>query len=129
MSGKFLLDTNILIALFSGDTSVQVHLKNANEVFISSTVLGELYFGARKSHHVKKNLEHIDEFASNITILSCDSNTARKYGQIKNSLHEKGKPIPENDIWIAAVALQHNLIMATRDDHFREVEKLKCEAW
>ncbi|HWR26491.1 MAG TPA: PIN domain-containing protein [candidate division Zixibacteria bacterium] len=59
MSGKFLLDTNILIALFSGDTSVQVHLKNANEVFISSTVLGELYFGDRKSHHGKKNLAYI----------------------------------------------------------------------
>ena len=129
MSGKFLLDTSILIALFSGDTSVQVHLENADEVFISSTVLGELYFGARKSHHIKKNLAHIDEFASNITVLSCDSNTARKYGLIKNNLFEKGKPIPENDIWIAAVALQHDLIIATRDDHFSKVGKLKCEAW
>jgi tRNA(fMet)-specific endonuclease VapC len=129
MSGKFLLDTNILIALFSGDTSVQVHLKNADEVFISSTVLGELYFGARKSHHVKKNLAHIDEFASNITVLSCDSNTARKYGLIKNSLLEKGKPIPENDIWIAAVAQQHSLVLISRDNHFSEVENLESEKW
>lgn len=100
MSGKFLLDTNILIALFSGDTSVQVHLKNANEVFISSTVLGELYFGARKSHHIKKNLAHIDEFASNITVLSCDSNTARKYGLINSEiesekLHEYSEKLME----------------------------------
>ncbi len=129
MSGKFLLDTNILIALFSGDALVQEHLENTDEVFISSTVLGELYFGARKSHHVKKNLAHVDEFASEITVLSCDSNTARTYGLIKNGLLEKGKPIPENDIWIAAVALQHNLIVATRDGHFREVDKLKCEEW
>ncbi len=99
MSGKFLLDTNILIALFSGDTSVQMHL------------------------------EHIDDFASNITVLSCDSNTAHKYGLIKNSLLEKGKPIPENDVWIAAIALRHDLIIATRDDHFNKVEILKCEAW
>ncbi len=97
--------------------------------YLSGAFPKNTHFGARKSHHIKKNLAHIDEFASNITVLSCDSNTARKYGLIKNSLLEKGKPIPENDIWIAAVALQHGLIIATRDDHFNKVEKLKCEAW
>ncbi len=48
---------------------------------------------------------------------------------IKNGLLEKGKPIPENDIWIAAVAMQHDLTIATRDDHSTKVEKLKCELW
>ncbi len=76
MSGKFLLDTNILIALFGGDTSIQKYLENADEVFISSTVLGELYFGAHKSNHVKQNLAHVDDFASDISVPSCDSNTA-----------------------------------------------------
>ncbi len=54
MSGRFLLDTNIIIALFGEDASVKKQLAHADEVFISSTVLGELYFGAHKSKHVKK---------------------------------------------------------------------------
>ena len=56
MSGRFLLDTNIIIALFGNDASVKNRLAQADEVFISSTVLGELFFGAHKSKHVKKNL-------------------------------------------------------------------------
>ncbi len=109
MNGKFLLDTNIIIALFGGDVSVKKRLINAEEVFISSTVLGELYFGAHKSSNVKKNLSRIDEFASSSAVLSCDADTARHYGLIKDRLLKKGQPIPENDIWIAAVAQQHVL--------------------
>lgn len=129
MNGKFLLDTNIVIALFGDDASVKKRLINADEVFISSTVLGELYFGAHKSTNVKKNLSGIEEFASSSAVLSCDADTARHYGLIKNRLQKKGMPIPENDIWIAAVAQQHGLTVVSRDDHFREVEKLKCEMW
>jgi len=129
MSGKFLLDTNIVIGLFGNDAIVKAHLMNADEVFISSTVLGELYFGAQKSSNVKKNIERIEEFASSSAVLSCDADTARYYGSVKNRLMEKGQPIPENDIWIAAVAQQHGLIVVSRDEHFREVENLKCERW
>lgn len=80
MSGKFLLDTNIVIGLFGNDATVKAHLMNADEVFISSTVLGELYFGAQKSSNVKKNIERIEEFASSSAVLSCDADTARYYG-------------------------------------------------
>jgi tRNA(fMet)-specific endonuclease VapC len=129
MSGKFLLDTNIVIGLFGNDASVKAHLMNADEVFISSTVLGELYFGAQKSSNVKKNIERIEEFASSSAVLPCDADTARYYGSVKNHLMEKGQHIPENDIWIAAVAQQHGLIVVSRDEHFKEVDKLKCEMW
>ncbi len=129
MSGKFLLDTNIVIALFGDDASVKARLMNSDEVFISCTVLGELYFGAQKSSNVKKNLARIEEFALSSAVLSCDADTARYYGSVKNRLLEKGQPIPENDIWIAAVAQQHGLIVVSRDEHFKEVEKLKCEMW
>ena len=63
MSGRNLLDTNIVIALFAQDSAVVEHLDEAEEVFIPSIVLGELYFGARKSGRVKENLARIDEFA------------------------------------------------------------------
>lgn len=129
MSGRFLLDTNVVIALFAGDAAVQQHLEQAEEVFVPSIVLGELYFGARKSGRVKENLARIDEFATNSSVLACDTDTAKEYGVIKNALREKGRPIPENDIWIAAIARQYELILVTRDTHFDEVEGLEVEVW
>ncbi|MCE8429105.1 MAG: PIN domain-containing protein [Candidatus Methanoperedens sp.] len=74
---KFLLDTNIIIALFGNDISIKSRLAHTDEVFISSTILGELYFGAHKSSKVKTNLARIEEFASCIAVLSCDIDTAR----------------------------------------------------
>ncbi len=129
MSGRFILDTNIVIAIFSGETSIKEHLLKVDEVFISSTVLGELFFGAFKSKRSKTNLKRISDFADSISILMCDKDTAYQYGIVKNKLLDKGKPIPENDIWIAAVAIQNNLILVTRDGHFSEIEDLKYEKW
>ena len=62
-------------------------------------------------------------------MLPCNTDTARIYGDIKNSLKEKGQPIPENDIWIAAIAQQYTLTLATKDIHFEAVENLKVEIW
>jgi len=129
MSGRFLLDTSIVIALFAEDTSVEEHLKEAEEVFIPSIVLGELYFGVRKSGRIRQNLKRIDELAISSAVLACDLGTAREYGEIKGALQEKGRPIPENDIWIAAIARQHGLTLVTRDEHFKEVEHLNIEVW
>ncbi|MDQ3812623.1 MAG: type II toxin-antitoxin system VapC family toxin [Armatimonadota bacterium] len=129
MSGRFLLDTNIVIARFSGEVAIQERILQADEIFLCSIVLGELYFGARKSGRVVENTERIDLMAAGNTILPCDAETALQYGIIKHQLREKGRPIPENDIWIAAIARQHDLILATRDDHFTTVEDLQWEMW
>jgi tRNA(fMet)-specific endonuclease VapC len=59
----------------------------------------------------------------------CDAETAQQYGEVKNKLRLKGRPLPENDIWIAALALQHDLILVTHDAHFQEVESLRTAAW
>ena len=91
--------------------------------------MGELYFGAHKSARATKNSARIDELASNTVVLSCDIETARHYGEVKNALRINGHPIPENDIWIAAVAFQHDLALATRDIHFEEIENLKTVTW
>jgi tRNA(fMet)-specific endonuclease VapC len=129
MSGRYLLDTNIIIALFADDAAVKGHLGQADEVFVPSIALGELCFGAHKSGHPKENLARIDEFASDNVVLGCDTETARRYGQVKNALRVKGRPIPENDVWIAAIALQHSLTLATRDAHLGEIESLSVAAW
>jgi len=129
MNGRFLLDTNIIIALFAQEPSVQERLEQAEEVFVPSVVLGELYFGARKSTRVEENLARVDELAASSAVLVCNTETARRYGVIKSGLREIGRPIPENDLWIAAIAQQHDLTLVTRDAHFNEVERLKTEAW
>jgi tRNA(fMet)-specific endonuclease VapC len=129
MNGKFLLDTNIIIALFTGDASVQKNLAEAGKVFIPTVVLGELYYGARKSGQVKKNLARIEEFAVSSAVVTCNAGTAREYGLIKDRLRKKGRPIPENDIWIAAIARQNGFVLVTRDSHFFEIEHLQTEKW
>lgn len=129
MSGRFLLDTNIVIAIFAQDASVQRHLAAADEVFVPSIVLGEVYFGARKSARVEANLARIDEFVDSNVILACDTATAQHYGAIKHTLRVKGRPLPDNDIWIAAIAQQNDLILVTRDAHFNDVDALTTETW
>jgi len=86
MSGRYLLDTNIIIALFAKEITVQDKLAQADEVFIPSVVLGELYFGAHKSAKATKNIARIDELATNTVTVGCDTETARYYGEIKNAL-------------------------------------------
>src|SRR5438477_11929433 len=129
MNGKYLLDTNIVIAILAGETNVLERLVESDEVFVPVVVLGELYYGARKSAHVNRNISRIDGLAANSALLGCDLNTSRHYGRIKNELRAKGRPIPENDIWIAAVGKQHSLTLITRDAHLGEVDGLAIEAW
>ena len=129
MNGRFLLDTNIVIAIFSKDNLVIEPLKMAEEVFVPTIVLGELYYGAQKSIRVEGNLRRINEFAESCSILLCDIGTSRRYGEIKNLLRAKGRPIPENDIWIAAIAKQHELTLVSRDDHFKEIGDFLTLTW
>ena len=129
MSGKYLLDTNIVVALFTGDDLVQKKLAGANKVFVPSIVLGELHYGVRKSTQIEKNLARLEEFAAANAVVACDADTAREYGVIKDELRKKGRPIPENDIWIAAVARQYDFVLVTRDSHFSEIDHLKTEKW
>jgi tRNA(fMet)-specific endonuclease VapC len=129
MAGRFALDTNIVIAVLENEPGALARWSSADEIFVSAVVLGELYFGARKSARGQTNVARIDRFASGSTILETDIDTAREYGDIKNSLQQKGRMIPDNDMWIAASALQYNLTLVTRDSHFRHVDGLDIESW
>jgi tRNA(fMet)-specific endonuclease VapC len=62
-------------------------------------------------------------------VLYIDEETTFSYGAIKTALRKKGKPIPENDIWIAAIVLRHNLTVVTRDKHFKEIDGLVIKHW
>ena len=129
MSGSFLLDTNIVIALFAEDPTVETQLSRAVSVCVPAIVLGELYYGSYKSARFQENLVRLNQFAAQSAVLSCDADTARHYGRIKDELRRKGKPAPENDIWIAALSIQYDMTLVTRDAHFGEMSELTVESW
>jgi tRNA(fMet)-specific endonuclease VapC len=128
----YLLDTNVVIALFAGEPSVVQAVRDAevaSKLRVPTIVLGELYYGARKSSKPIENTARVDALESRAAVLGCDAGTSREYGKIKESLRARGRPIPDNDIWIAALALQHDLNLVTRDSHFQEVDSLAFVNW
>jgi tRNA(fMet)-specific endonuclease VapC len=128
-SGRFLLDTNIIIALLEGEEAVLSNLDIAREVFVPAVALGELFFGAAKSGRPSENTARVERFASGRAIVSTDFDVAREYGKLRHYLKTKGRPLPENDIWIAAAAKCHGMVLVTRDRHFQEVEDLPTVDW
>jgi tRNA(fMet)-specific endonuclease VapC len=129
MSGRYLLDTNIVLALFAADESVMDKIEIADEVFIPSQVIGEMYYVAHQSARPRDNTVRVTDFSQTSSVLVCDAETGRWYGIIKDLLRQKNTPIPENDIWIAALALQYGLTLVTRDPQFGEITNLRKEIW
>lgn len=129
IGNKFLLDTNIIVAWLSGETNIASKIDKAKEIHIPVIVLGELYYGALYSTQVEKNIQQIKNIIVIYNILMIDEETTIAYGNIKAALRKKGKPIPENDIWIAALAMRYELVLITRDKHFKEIESIKVKSW
>jgi tRNA(fMet)-specific endonuclease VapC len=123
-----LLDTNCAIALLKRNPDV-IKALMGREFHFSTIVLGELYYGAFNSARVKDNIQDSEILVSGHTIHICDGETAYYYGQIKAQLRRIGRPIPDNDIWISACAMQHDLEVVTRDGHFKHVHGLKTSTW
>src|SRR4051812_28894868 len=123
MPGSYLLDTNVFVAFNTGEADV-VKRVATETVFLSAVVLGGLYFGAFNAGRRDENVKKVEELSGRIPPIVINAGTARRYGEIKEKLKRRGRPIPENDIWIAATALQYDLILATRDAHFDEVDGL-----
>jgi tRNA(fMet)-specific endonuclease VapC len=126
---RILLDTNIVSAWLKGEKLIAGKIDEADEVYIPIQVLGELYYGAQYSLNIASNLAHIKRLTERYNVLNTDENTAYLYGIVKSMLRKKGKPIPENDIWIATIAKQHELTLITRDKHFNEIDDLIIANW
>jgi tRNA(fMet)-specific endonuclease VapC len=127
MSGRLLVDTNVVIALFAGEPATVERLERRPELFLCVPVLGELRYVALASSRVEENLARLDGFSRRVLLLPCDAGTTVKYAAIRYGLRKKGEPIPENDVWIAAIAQQYRLTLLSRDSHFREIEGLDLE--
>ena len=128
-SKSLLLDANAVIDYFKGNKAVVSKIKSAKTIFLPAIVLGELYFGANNSSNKQKHIRQIKKFINFCEILTVDSTTAIHYGTIKATLKKKGKPIPENDIWIAAIARQNKLTILSNDNHFRNIDSIALASW
>lgn len=124
IGNSLLLDTSVIIDLWRSDDKVIDFLEKQQTLFIPVAVLGELYVGAYRSSNEAKHLSDIKDLLAQSIVLNADAQTAEFYASVKASLLKKGKPIPENDIWIAATALQHQLPLYTNDRHFNEVDNI-----
>lgn len=126
MNGK-LIDTNVIIRFFKGETELFSLFDNLESLFVSSISVGELMYGAALSKKSDFNRENYVAFCEQMHVLAPDGEVAKKYGIIKAELKAKGRPIPENDIWIAATALAANLSLVTADSDFSHVRGLVVE--
>jgi tRNA(fMet)-specific endonuclease VapC len=115
---RCLLDTSVVIHFFKNNSLIIQTLTSFEQVYVSTVVVGELYYGAYASSNPKKHVQQIQSFLDNCIILEPGIITARIYGEIKSDLKKKGTPIPENDIWIAAAAIENKMLLFITDKHF-----------
>lgn len=115
--GSVLLDTNIIVEYIRGDETLRFRFAASQSIYVP------------RASRREQALTKVRDFLRIATLLLPDAKTAEVYGEVKAGLSQIGKPIPENDVWIAAVARQHDLPVVTRDGHFDHVQGLTVLAW
>lgn len=128
-SGEVLLDSSVIVPYLRKDAAVRQHILSCSTLYLPDTALGELYCGAFLSHDPAKTLAEINNFLSAVIPLHGGLATAQHYGKIRAALSRAGTPLPENDIWIAAFAAEHNLPLATKDAHFDKIDGIQVLKW
>jgi len=129
VNGEFLVDTNALIKLIARDPTLRWRMGHDFSCFISIITVGELCAGAHQSKRAAFNLAEARRISSEIPVYGFDFETADEYGRIHALLRAKGKPIPHNDVWIAATAIRNGLTLITLDKHFSWIDGLTIEIW
>ncbi len=129
MNGDVLLDSSVVIPYFRKDPVIGQRMREGHSLYLPTTVVGELYCGAYLTVNPAKVLSEIRGFLNGVAILTQSDVTADCYGKIRAALAKAGTPIPENDIWIAATAMEHQIPLAVRDRHFSLIDGLKILSW
>jgi tRNA(fMet)-specific endonuclease VapC len=124
MVKRIALDTNTAIALLNGQEAVHKHLSTFDTICLPVTVCGELIFGAKNSGLSQKNEKKYLEFINECELMDINMIVADTYAKVRLQLKKAGKPIPENDIWIAAICIVNSIPLYTLDKHFKEVGDL-----
>lgn len=125
MSGV-LLDTSAYSGFKRGNPEIKSALQTAESVALSAVAVGELLAGFHKGAQRRKNEEEFAAFLDSprVSVLPVDEDTAERYAVILDALRQAGTPIPTNDIWIAACAMQYGLTVLTTDAHFLRVPQV-----
>ncbi|MDM8568169.1 type II toxin-antitoxin system VapC family toxin [Thiotrichales bacterium HSG1] len=123
---EILIDTNAYVAFKRGDKQIFEILHNAKTIGINNVVLGELLAGFAVGNQESKNQQELYQFLEipHIKLLISNEITAKYYAMIYKQLRHKGKPIPTNDMWIAATAMQYDFTLLTYDKHFTNIDGL-----
>lgn len=124
-----ILDTNAVSALFVGDPALGKVLAAEQRHHLPVIVIGEYRYGLLGSRHRSHLEKLLETLIRESFVLSVEEATAEAYSHVRDDLRRKGRPIPENDIWIAALARQHQQPVVSRDDHFDSVPDLRRVAW
>lgn len=123
------LDTNAVSALFAGDPALGEVLARIERPHLPVVVIGEYRYGLLGSRHRGRLKELLDTLVRESLVLRIDETTAEIYSQVRDELRRTGRPVAENDIWIAALARQHNQPVVSRDEHFDSVPGLRRLTW
>lgn len=125
---KILLDTNAYSAMMRGHDVVARRVREAEQIVLSAVVVGELLFGFRLGTRLSKNMEALDAFVANPHVVTAAVTriTADRFARIAATLRARGRPIPTNDIWVAAHAMETGAELLSFDSHFEAVDGL---AW
>ena len=123
---RVMLDTSAYSAFMRGHPGIRVALQQAEEIYLNPIILGELLAGFMRGKREKKNESELQTFLSSprVSLADVDGDTAERYAVILNSLWRAVTPIPTNDIWIAASAMQHGLHVLTTDAHYQKVTQV-----
>ena len=129
MSGEVALDTSIAIRFLNGDGAIVAQVLALPMVVLPTIVVGELLFGAENSSRPLQNRSRYLEFIEACDVQPLGRETARIYAQTRFALKQQGRPIPMNDVWIAAQCLEQSWRLATADSDFDAVNGLLLEHW
>jgi len=123
---KLILDTNAYVGFKLGYPEIVEYLTQADVIFISPIMLGELMFGFRNGSRFARNTEELNLFLSHhaVKIVKLSEITADRYSRIAAQLKQQGTPIPSNDIWIAAQTMETGAELVTMDNHFDKIPGL-----
>jgi len=122
------LDTNAVVAIQHRDPAA-MQIASASSFILPAPVLGELYYGAMNSARAVQNIRALEQFADTCTFASLNASSCELYGGLRLTLRRAGTPIPYNDIWIAAICLDLDVPLLTRDAHFDHVPGLQVVRW
>ena len=124
-----ILDTNALSAFLKEDRAVLRCVDAAEAFCLPVIVLGEYRYGLSGSKERAALTVKLDALVADATVLAIDDLTTREYAAVRAELKAAGTPIPENDVWIAALVRQHSMPLLTRDGHFDHVAQLERISW